>query len=311
MHPINTPDVYLFGHISTGTVLRLRDPFPKPDGYGEIIETQENHAGEATGSALVLARLGRSVVLEGNWIGDTPACRRTLAFLQSRGIDCTGLRVQSGYPGVNEIVVSDGATRTVFGRYCDLLFTTPQWDAPNLQRLAQARAVCVDPSFGEATLAVARAARTQGKLLASCDAHPESELAAKCDLLVISNEYLHREFPKAVEEGQARRLLFERYCASCPGLVVFTAGSRPLWYGRGTSKRGEHPPFRITVKDSAGAGDSFRGAMIDGLLAGWPDEECIRHASAVAALVCLSSPGCVNSPTRGEVQVFMETAGRL
>lgn len=311
MQAHTNPDVYLFGHVSTGTVLRLRDPFPKPDGYGEIIETQENHSGEATGSALVLARLGRSVVLEGNWIGDTPACRRTLAFLQARGIDCSGLRVQPGYAGVNEIVISDGATRTVFGRYCDLLFTTPQWDPPNLERLANARAACVDPSFGEATLAVARAARRHGKLLASCDAHPDSELAACCDLLVISNEYLHREFPGAVADGKEREELFSRYCASCPGLVVFTAGSRPLWHARGASKRREFPPFRIAVKDSAGAGDSFRGAMLDGLLAGWSDEECVRHASAVAALVCLSTPGCVNSPTREEVRSFLETAATV
>ena len=60
-------DVYLFGHISTGVILRLRGRYPEPDGYGEIVETLENHCGEAAGSAIVLARLGVSTVLEGNW----------------------------------------------------------------------------------------------------------------------------------------------------------------------------------------------------------------------------------------------------
>lgn len=302
----SSPEVYLFGHVSTGVVLRLRGAFPKPDGYGEIIESLENHSGEATGGALVLARLGRSVVLEGNWIGDTPQCRRTLKFLESRGIDCSGLRVKEGYQGVNEYVISDGATRTVFGRYCDLLFTTPQWDSPNLAQLGRARVVCVDPSFGEATLLVARAARAQGKVLVSSDAHPDSELAATCDLLVISNEYLHRDFPEAVAEGDARAALFARFCQACRGLVIFTSGSRPLWYARGKSARREFAPYRVEVKDSAGAGDSFRGAMIHGILAGWSDEECIRYASAVAALVCLSSPGCVNSPSAAEVETFLQ-----
>ena len=38
-----------------------------------------------------------------------------------------------------EIVITDGHTRTVFGRYCDLLFTTPQWDMPSVERMRWAR----------------------------------------------------------------------------------------------------------------------------------------------------------------------------
>ena len=46
-------DVYCFGHVSTDVIIRLKGRFPKPDGYAEIVETRENHSGEATGSALV------------------------------------------------------------------------------------------------------------------------------------------------------------------------------------------------------------------------------------------------------------------
>jgi len=101
-------DGYLFGHVSTGIIVRIQGRLPEPDGYGEIVETLENHCGEATGSAIVLAQLGASVVLEGNWIGDTPACRGTLKFLESRGIDCSGLVVKPGYQGATEITISDG-----------------------------------------------------------------------------------------------------------------------------------------------------------------------------------------------------------
>src|SRR6185369_8378068 len=179
-------DVYCFGHVSTGQILRLKGRFPAPDGYGEVTEALDNHAGEATGSALVLAQLGATVTLEGNWIGDTPACRRTLAFLQSRGIDSSGLIVKPGYQGVNEIVISDGDTRTVFGRYIDLLFTTPQWEMPNAECIRAARIACVDPSFGDATLLVARTAKAAGKPLVTCDTRADSPLAALADAIVIS-----------------------------------------------------------------------------------------------------------------------------
>jgi sugar/nucleoside kinase (ribokinase family) len=313
-------DVYCFGHVSTGVILRLKDRFPQPDGYGEVVQTLENHSGEATGSALVLARLGAGVAIEGNWIGDTPQCRRTLEFLRSRGIDCSGLVVKPGYQGVNEIVISDGDTRTVFGRYCDLLFTARQWETPSAERIRAARIVCVDPSFGDATLFVARTAKTLGKPLVTSDARADSELARLADVVAVSGEMMAREYPEALKDPAARERLFSEYLQRCAGLVVFTAGSRPLWYGRGRAAapqpgqatpgaRCELAPFPVEVVDSAGAGDSFRGGLIYGMLRGWSDEATVRFASAVGALICTTAPGCVNPPTLEQVRAFLAERG--
>jgi sugar/nucleoside kinase (ribokinase family) len=314
-----TTDAYLFGHVSTGIIVRIEGWFPQPDGYGEIIETLENHCGEATGSAIVLARLGVSTALEGNWIGDTPTCRGTLAFLESRGIDCSGLVVKPGYQGVNEITISDGESRTVFGRYGDLLGTTRQWEMPNLAHIEQARVVCVDPSFGEATLATARAAKAAAVPLVTSDAPYESELAALADVVAISGELMARDYPEALESEAAREELFEQYLEHCAGLVVFTAGSRPLWYARGRSgrpasgrvppgERRELSPIQVEIVDSAGAGDSFRAGLIYGLLQGWSDDELVRFASAMASLVCTTTPGCVNPPTLKQVRELLESS---
>jgi sugar/nucleoside kinase (ribokinase family) len=302
-------DVYLYGHVSTGIIVRIRGRYPEPDGYGEIVETLENHCGEATGSALVLARLGASTVLEGNWIGDNRDCRRTVELLEERGIDCSGLVVKPGYVGATEITISDGESRTVFGRYEDLLFTTPQWEPPTIERIEEAWVVCVDPSFGETTLEVARAAKDAGKPLVTSDVPVESELASLADFVVISGELMARDHPVALESEAEREKLFERYLERCPGLVVFTSGSRPLWYARAGGKRRQTSPFQIEVVDSAGAGDGFRGGLIYGVLRGWEDEEMVRFASAVAALVCTTAPGCVNPPSLGQVLDLLEESG--
>ena len=303
-------DVYCFGHVSTGQIIRLKGRYPPPDGYAEIAETLENHAGEATGTALILAALNVSVTLEGNWIGDNPAGRRSLEFLASRGIDCSGLAVKPGYAGVNEIVISDGDTRTVFGRYIDLLFTTPQWESPRVDRIRSARIVCVDPSFGEATLLVARTAHAAGRPIVTCDARANAPLTGLADAIVISREFLLREYPGAAAPGKARELLFAAYLAHCPGLVVFTAGAHPLWYGRrGDAVPRELPSFAITVVDSAGAGDSFRGGLIYGFLRGWSDEDALEFAQAVAALICMTAPGCMHPPTLDQVSAFLGSRG--
>lgn len=309
-------DVYCFGHVSTGQILRIKGSFPRPDGYAEVIESLENHAGEATGTSLVLARFGVSVCLEGNWIGDTPACRRTLEFLSSRGIDCSGLLVKPGYQGVNELVISDGHSRTVFGRYGDLLFTTRQWEMPSVERIRASRVVCVDPSFGEATLHTARTARESGLPLVTCDTRPDSELAKLSTVIVISGEFLGREYPAALTNEAARDALFQEYLRACPGFTVFTAGSRPLWYGRGLTSNaaqgqarpGEKQtmqPFKVEVIDSAGAGDSFRGGLIYAMLQGWSDEKSVRFACATAALICTTAPGCVNPPSLEQVMKLL------
>ena len=295
-------DVYCFGHVTTGVILRLKDRYPEPDGYAEIAENLENHAGEAAGSALVLNRLGARVALEGNWIGDTPACRRTLDFLRKRGIDCSGLVVKPGYAGVNEIVISDGASRTVFGRFGDLLSTTVQWPPPDLEKLRAAKIVCVDPSFGETTLRVARAAKEFGRLLVTSDARHDGELARLADANVVSGELIRRDYPEASTSEDARARLFEAFLEHAPGLVVFTAGSRPAWYAQRGEPRSEMPPFAVEVVDSAGAGDGFRGGLIHGMLRGLPDDAMVQFASAVAALICTRAPGCVHAPTLDEVR---------
>jgi sugar/nucleoside kinase (ribokinase family) len=232
------------------------------------------------------------------------------------------LRVVPGYPGVTEVVVSDGESRTVFGRYCDLLFTTRQWDDPDLSKIAAARIVSVDSSFGETAVAAARQAVAQGVPVVTYDARHDGDLAASAAALIISGEFIRREFPAATASAEERAHLFDRYLERCPGLVVFTAGSRPVWWGRGRVKApGEEPDaggraahsgrrheleaFQVKVVDSAGAGDSFRGGLVYGMLQGWPDVDCVRFAAAVAALVCTRAPGCVHPPALAEVRALL------
>ena len=303
-HPDNAP-VYCFGHVSTGQIIRVEGAYPAPNGYGEVVETAENYCGEATGTALVLQRLGVPTMLEGNWLGDNPAGERTLAFLKSRGIDCSGLGIRRGYAGVNEVVISDRTTRTVFGRYRDLLSTTPQWEPPTAERIRRSRCVCVDPGFGETSLSVARMAVENGLPLVTSDAAPESPLTSGASVIVVSKEGLgwHGCSNDPIKA-------FQDYRSACPGLVVFTHGSDPTWWGRG-SETGEVGTFPISATDTAGAGDSFRAGLIYGLLRGWDPARMVRFANAVGALVCRTFPGVLGSPRLEEVERFLDENGAV
>lgn len=291
---------YCFGHISTGKLYKIKGSFPQANGYAEYTEILDNYAGEALSSSLVLQRLGIPTILEGNWIGDNEDGRKTLEFIHKNDITLGNVHIQPGYAGVNEIVISDATTRTVFGRYCDLLFTTRQWEMPTPNFIKKAGVITTDPSFGEATLQVAEYAKKYSIPFVSIDAPYDSIIIANSNYTIISEDFILQKYPDIPFEE-----LFTRYLSHCNGLVIFTFGSAPVWYGR--TEKYEMPVFSVPVVDTAGAGDSFRAGIMYGILKEMDDIAMIQFASAVAASIIQTSPGVVNFKGITDVNKILNT----
>jgi sulfofructose kinase len=120
-------------------------------------------------------------------------------------------------------------------------------------------------------------------------------LATQAEVVIISGEFHDREYPRADLTE-----LFTDYQQQARGLVVFTVGGESVLYARKGEPVNNFQPYPVQVIDSAGAGDSLRVGIIYGLLQRWGDGEIIRYASALAAMVCASFPGVLNSPTHAE-----------
>jgi sugar/nucleoside kinase (ribokinase family) len=294
-------DVYAYGVISSSTLHLISHPFPKPDGYAEITHTYSMTGGEALNSAIVLSRLGVSVLLDGNWIGDTSEGKLLLEMIRNFNIDTRRVKVKKGYSGVREIVFSDEHSRTIFGNYIDLLLTTRKWNIPRKVDLANAQVVCVDPPFRAESALAGKYATELGIPYVTIDCPYHQELAIAADVVILSGEFRDRDYPQANLSD-----LFAAYQKEASGMVVFTAGSEEIWYGRKGKPIRRFQPYRVKVIDSAGAGDSFRAGILYGLLNKWPDDEMIRYAAAVAGMVCERFPGVLNSPTHSEVLQFIE-----
>jgi len=279
-------------------------PFPSPDGYAEIRESYFMTGGEALNSAIVLSRLGLSVKLDGNWIGNTPAGKRLLAEIRHFGIDIQRLRIKKDYNGVHEIVFSDEYSRTIFGNYVDLISTTRKWNVPNKADLASSRIVCVDPPFQAESDLVGEYAVELGIPFVSIDCPYDEGLSCEATSVIISGEFRNRQYPK-MELSE----LFAKYQQQAQGLVVFTVGDEAILYGRRDALCRQFKPYAVKVIDSAGAGDSFRAGVIYGLLKQWRDDQTIQYAAAVAGLVCASFPGVLSSPTNAEVMQFIQDQG--
>lgn len=298
---MTTCDIYAYGVIAASELHLLSMPFPSPDAYAEIAESHFMTGGEALNSAIVLSRLGVSVQLDGNWIGDTPAGERLLATIRGHGIDAQRLRVEPGFAGVREIVFSDERSRTIFGNYVDLLSTTRKWNIPQKDDLAKARLVCVDPPFQAESALVGTYAVELGVPFVSIDCPYDTPLSSEAAAVIISGEFRNRQYPQAELSA-----LFAAYQQRAQGLVVLTVGDEAILYGRRGAPMRQFKPYPVKVIDSAGAGDSFRAGVIYGLLQQWDDERTIQYAAAVAGLVCASFPGVLNSPTHAEVMQFIQ-----
>jgi sugar/nucleoside kinase (ribokinase family) len=295
-------DVYAYGVIAASELHLLSMPFPTRDGYAEVVESHFMTGGEALNSAIVLSRLGVSVQLDGNWIGDTPAGERLLATIGRYDIDTQRLRVEKGFAGAREIVFSDEQSRTIFGNYIDLLSTTRKWNVPQKADLAQARIVCVDPPFQAESALVGTYATELGVPFVSVDCPYDQPLSRTAAAVIISGEFRNRQYPQAELSA-----LFAAYQQRAQGLVVFTVGDDAILYGRRESPIRQFKPYPVKVIDSAGAGDSFRAGVIYGMLQQWEDEQIIRYAAALAGLVCASFPGVLNSPTHTAVMQFIQS----
>lgn len=294
-------DVYSYGMISASTLHVLNGSFPEPDAYAEIKNTYSMVGGEAANSSIVLSKLGVNVKLDGNWLGKNEKGFQTVNILKDFKIDVDRLTLKDDYRGVEEIVFADGNTRTIFGTYCNLLFTTKQWNEPVKEDIINAEVVCLDPFFKEESLLVAKICEELKKPYVTIDCAYTDELAKNAEVIIISGEFRKREYWNVdIEE------LFQSYTGKAKGLVVFTAGSSDILYGRAGEEIKRFTPYKIEPVDTAGAGDSFRSGIIYGLLKKWPEEKCIGFASALAAYICESFPGVLNAPGYIELINYIE-----
>ena len=90
-------------------------------------------------------------------------------------------------------------------------------------------------------------------------------------------------------------------------LVAVSLGARGCYYAT-RKARNYVRGWPVEAVDTTGAGDTFHGAYIFGLLKGWGLAERLKFASAVAAIKC-TRLGAQSSPRFEEVNEFLKSRG--
>ena len=198
------------------------------------------------------------------------------------------------------MLVVDSTSRTIFGTYSQLS-KEKSWNDPQKIDIQNAKLICLDPFFGEASLQVAQYAQALNKPVVTVDCKFDDPIFLGSQVAIISEEFLKFNYP-----DESILAITSTYKAHAGGIVIFTFGHQEVLYGSREDNYQRFKPYQIDPVDTTGAGDSFRAGVIYGYLKRWTIQEIIQFASALAAMVCQSFPGVLNSPSYDEVLTFMK-----
>ena len=297
---------YLYGMTVLSTIHKLKNAYPEVDSYGEIAQTFVCPGGEAMNAAILLSRLGMSAKIGGpHWGRDT---REVLtAYAEKYSIDYKGIVADESYHGVKDLILVDDRHRTVFGYFGAYFSDSVQrWNEPEREAVEKADIVAIDPFFRNASAHAAEMCAECGKPYVTIDCREDSYLHRHCAANIIAREYRSQEY-----RGEPDDKLFGQYIDSTDGLVVFTSGKSEIMYGRKDYGMRKISPYRVEVRSTLGAGDTFRAGIVFGLSEKWDDERTVRFASALAALVCTRMPIADNPPSLDEVEKFISCGGDI
>ena len=89
------------------------------------------------------------------------------------------------------------------------------------------------------------------------------------------------------------------------GFVAVTDGPQGVYWLEPDGIQ-QMPAFPVQAIDTLGAGDAFHGAFAVALAEGRSRSDCLRFASATAALKCTRFGGASGSPKRAKVEEFLK-----
>ena len=288
-------DVYLFGQILGTHSFLLKDGFLRPDEYSEIAEQFFLPGGETGTAATVLASLGASVRMDGTWIGAGVA-PMLKDFYADKAVDLSSLRFTED-DGVMDYVVIAGLVRSPMGRFQSLFSSGERWwNIPKEEDIAGCKAAAVDPYFGDESLLAAELCRKHGVPFVTIDSPHDSALHRRAAVNVVSKECTAAHYA-----GMEPETVVELMKQETDGLTSLTQGGGDMLYARKGEPVHRMKPFRVTVRSTLGAGDTFKAGCVYGLLHGMKDEDLVRFAAACAAIAISRFPLPLNPPEAEEV----------
>ena len=285
--------------------LCIVENYPKEDGSTHILE-MHNQGGGCCGTALVAAsRLGFSTAFIDN-TGDDEAGRQIRETFIQDNVSIEGVDIIKGRRSSLGFVMIDPvkSTRTKFPYRNNL--PDIEWTEEKYELIRNARIIHIDSTNINNAMTAARIAREAGVPVSmdgcskKADNTPNAQLAAMADILI-----MNEQFPYYTSGKDSLEDAMKFFADAGSRIVISTLGEKGcVALVNGELKK--YPAYKVDAIDSTGAGDVFHGAFVAGYLRNYSLDECIRYASAVAAIKCLKIGGRDGIPNHRQTLEFMK-----
>lgn len=280
------------------------DRLPGPDQAAKLLEISYQFGGKVPTAMVALGRLGVRGGMIGV-VGNDDEGRACIAEFERNNVDTECMVTDDEIPTRLSVVLSnrEAGGRNFLRR--EEKVRSVHVDELKKEYITQARVLHLSTA-GEAERTAAEWMRAAGGMV-SIDADgykPEFEdIAPLIDAFITSESYYTMRY-------ENRKMSIEECCRDIAGrgpkMVVVTLGAR----GSACLYDGKFemiPAYKVDVVDATGAGDTFHGAFIYGMLKGWDTMESARFASAVSAIKCTTIGGRAGLPTLDMVERFINT----
>lgn len=293
-------EVYMYGQILGTHSFLLRDGFLQPDEYSEIKEKYFLPGGETGTAATVLASLGVNVKMDGTIIG-TEVAKMLRPFYEAKTVDLSSLTFDENYEGLMDYVVIHGLARSPMGFFQTIYSNhEKRWSNPKEADIKGCKVAAVDPYFLEESLEAAKLCVSNNKPFVTIDSAHDTYFHQHAAINIVSKECLETDY-----KGEDPEDVFRKLQETSSGLTIITQGTKDMLYGRKGEPMKRKAPFKVEVKSTLGAGDTYKAGCIYALLNGFSDDETVRFASACSAMAVSVFPLPLNPPTLENVNKIL------
>ncbi len=301
-------DVFIYGDVNVDIVIPGVEHFPMP-GQEDVVEIMDTYiGGGAALFAMGLGKLGLYPVFQGI-IGDDCYGKYILEKLKQTNIDTSLLTISDK----NKTGISLSFTNQNDRSFLTYRGTNDEinMEAIQLEQLQKARHIHVTGYGGsknhEQYLKLLKNVKEHSDITVSLDVgwDDSGEWYQKIYELFPYIDVLFMNETEAIHYGRKETAMesitdFAKYCK----LVVAKLGKD----GSVAITEGKEyvaQPYKVTVVDTTGAGDSFNAGFISGFLKGKTITECLSYGNACGALSVTAYGGNTAFPTEERLIEFM------
>lgn len=289
----------------------LVDHIPSSDEVIRLREYRLQQGGMVATALVAAARLGAKTEFLGA-VGDDQNGRFALERFAAEGVCSGGVQVFPGGISAFSFILVEGISgkRTIIhepGVQRNRKLEDPPGGLPEL--FSGVGYLHLDGFWMDTAVRVAEKAKESGIPITldigQNQRDPEIETLLSLADYVIPSLAFSRRYTQC-EQGQSAAQALLKYGAQA---VIQTLGEQGAFVATRDGQNFSVPAFPVPVVDTTGAGDSFHGGFLFALSRGYPLQQGVVFASAVAALKCTRLGGQAGLPSYPQVQRFLSDRG--